>query len=190
MVIRSKIPKISNKKHLFTRIHHCAPSVYTVHTAHIRHTTSTLCTLCTLHLPRSLQWALSNHLSVCDEPKDRFNNHLYPIICAYFKLFAEDPCHSLQYESISYIDPGGHLWWTREPKINVRFLHTLIHPVQCLREGDWTTFWLVWMILAHSVTVARQALTLISSKISTRKTACLVLPSGPLHPQGTGKHVV
>ncbi len=80
---------------------HCAPlrtldctvhpacalcTVHTVHTVHIVHTTSTLCALCTPHLPRSLQWAyLNNHLSVCDETKDRFNNHRYPIICAYLQ---------------------------------------------------------------------------------------------------------
>ena len=69
-------------------------------------------------------------------------------------------------------------------------MHTRIHPVQCLWEGDWTTFWLVWMILAHSVAVARQVQTPIFSKIGKPKTARLVLPSGPLHPQGTGKHVV
>jgi hypothetical protein len=63
---------------------------------------------------------------------------MYPIVCA---DFAEHPCHSLQYESILQIDPGGHLWWTRVPKTNVLFLHTRMRPVQGLKEGDWTTFW-------------------------------------------------
>ena len=40
------------------------------------------------------------------------------------------------------------------------------------------------MILAHSVVVARLVQTLIFSKIGTRKTARLVLPSGPCTPRG------
>ena len=42
----------------------------------------------------------------------------------------------------------------------------------------------------RSTAVARQVKTSIFSKLSTLKTACLALISGPQLPQGTGKHVV
>ena len=57
-----------------------------LYSAYCVYTTSTLCTLCTLHLPQRLEWEyLCNHLSVCDEPKDTFNNHQYSIIFAYLQ---------------------------------------------------------------------------------------------------------
>ncbi len=46
------------------------------------------------------------------------------------------------------------------------------------------------MLLTDSTAVARQVLTPIRPKSSTRKTACLDLTSGPRPLQGTGKHVV
>jgi hypothetical protein len=46
------------------------------------------------------------------------------------------------------------------------------------------------MILADSTAVAKFARTLIPSKSSTQKTACLDLKSGPQPLQGIGKHVV
>ena len=48
---------------------HC---VHTVHTMFTMHTVRTLYTLCTLHHPETLKWAyFGNHLSVCNEPKNR-----------------------------------------------------------------------------------------------------------------------
>jgi hypothetical protein len=46
------------------------------------------------------------------------------------------------------------------------------------------------MLLTDSTAVARQVLTPIRPKSSTRKTACLDLTGGTQPLQGTGKHVV
>ena len=71
------------------------------HTEHTVHTVSTLCTLCTPHPPQCLQWAyLSNHLSVCYEPKDRFNNRRYPIICADLQETRILPCNTGAYRRL------------------------------------------------------------------------------------------
>ena len=85
---------------------------------------------------------------------------------------------------------GGHLWGTTTPKQNIRFQHTQVRLVQCAWKGDWAKFGHVWMILAGSSAVARQAKTPIFSKSGARKSACLDLTSGPHHLQRTGKHVV
>ena len=79
---------------------------------------------------------------------------------------------------------------TIKPNFVIRFQHPLVRLVQRSWEGDWATSWPVWRILADSTAVARQVPTPIFAKSGTRKTACLDLPSGPQHLQGTGKHVV
>jgi hypothetical protein len=136
---------------------HCAHYAYYAHCAPL----STLCTLCTLNHPETLKWAyLRNHLSVCDEPKNRFNTHPGLTNCA---SFTEHPTHSLQYDSISTIDQGGHVWCTTDLKISARFQHTRMHLVQCAWEGDWAKFEPARMILADSMAVARQVQTPIFS---------------------------
>ena len=62
--------------------------------------------------------------------------------------------------------------------------------VQCESKDKWAKYESVLMPLADSTAVARQVNTLIRSKSSTLKTACLDLTSDPQPPQGTGKHVV
>ena len=57
-------------------------------------------------------------------------------------------------------------------------------------KDQWAKFEPVWMVLIASTAVATQDKTLIRSKSSTRKTACLDLTSGPQPPQRTGKNVV
>jgi hypothetical protein len=57
--------------------------------------------------------------------------------------------------------------------------------VQCAWKDESAKFELVRILLADSTAVARQ---LIHSKLSSRKTACLDLTSGPQPLQGTGKH--
>ena len=57
-------------------------------------------------------------------------------------------------------------------------------------KDKWAKYEPVLMPLADSTAVARQVKTLIHSKFSALKTACLDLTSGPQPPQGTGKHVV
>ena len=61
--------------------------------------------------------------------------------------------------------------------------------VQHVSKDKWAKYEPVLMALADSTAVARQVKTPIFSKLSTLKTACLALTSGPQPPHGTGKHV-
>ena len=98
--------------------------------------------------------------------------------------------HWLRHGSIPKLHRGGHLWCPRKLELSLRFRHTRVRLAQCAWEGHWTGFEPAPMILADSTAVARQVPTPIFAKSGTRKTACLDLPSGPQHLQGTGKHVV
>ncbi len=66
----------------------------------------------------------------------------------------------------------------------------IIGRFQRSQKGDWATSRPVWRILADSTAVARQVPTPNFAKSGPRKSACLDLPSGPQHLQGTCKHVV
>ena len=57
-------------------------------------------------------------------------------------------------------------------------------------KDRWAKYGPALMPLADSTAVTKQVNTSIGSKLSTLKTACLDLTSGPQPPQGTGKHVV
>ncbi len=84
----------------------------------------------------------------------------------------------------------GHLWRTRHKKNNVWFQLTLACHVQRASKDEWAKYEPVQMPLAGCTTVAIRVKTLICSKLSTLKTACLNLTSGPQPPQMTGIHVV
>ena len=71
----------------------------------------------------------------------------------------------------------------------VWFLHTQMCLVQHVSKDKWAKYEPVLITLADSTAVARQVKTPIFWKLSTLKTACLALTSGPQPPQGTGKHV-
>jgi hypothetical protein len=84
----------------------------------------------------------------------------------------------------------GSTWVYDQTKKYIRFQHTRVRLGHRSWEGDRATSRPVWRILADSTAVARQVPTLIFAKSGPRKTACLDLPSGPQHIQGSGKHVV
>jgi hypothetical protein len=65
-----------------------------------------------------------------------------------------------------------------------------MHLVQRCWMDQQSKFEPARMLLTDSTAVARQVLTPIRPKSSTRKTACLDLTSGPHPLQGTGKYVV
>ena len=65
--------------------------------------------------------------------------------------------------------------------------------VRCVQQepmDTWADYEPVPTPLADSTAVARLVKPPIRSKMSTLKTACLDLTTGPQPPQGTGKHVV
>ncbi len=73
---------------------------------------------------------------------------------------------------------------TRHPKQIVWFQYTQIRHVQRASKDKWAKYEPVWMPLADYTAVARQVKTLIHSKFSIQKTACLNLTSGPSPPMG------
>ena len=152
-----KLCTLCTFEHTVPHCAHCAHCAHYVHCAHL----STLCTLCTLHHPDTLKWAyLCNHLSVCDEPKNRFNTHQGPTNCASLQNTRLIPHNMTAYRQLIQ---GGHLWCTTDLKISARFQHTRMRLVQCAWEGDWAKFEPARMILADSMAVARQVQTPIFS---------------------------
>ncbi len=95
---------------------------------------------------------------------------------------------SLASEGISINKEWGN--WFMIPNILVQFQQTRAPLAEWSREKHRATLEPVWAILAYAKAGVRRSNTQNHQKSGPWKTACSILPSGPHHLWGAGKHVV